>query len=95
MNKFILNIFQEVRTMKYVCCPEPYVNVLYVLTLQRKPLYYIHNLVIPCILQMVIILSTFFLPLECGERIGVVITIILVFAVYLQVSSSKEIIDPL
>ena len=60
----------------------------YVLTLQRKPLYYIHNLVIPCILQMVIILSTFFLPLESGERIGVVITIILVFAVYLQVRKS-------
>ena len=71
--------------MKYVCCPVPYVNVEFVFTLQRRPLYYIYNLMVPCILQIVIILSTFFLPFESGERVGVVITIILVFAVYLQV----------
>ena len=75
----------QVNSMKYVCCPVPYVNVEFVFTLQRRPLYYIYNLMVPCILQIVIILSTFFLPFESGERVGVVITIILVFAVYLQV----------
>ena len=76
---------KSVNSMKYDCCDTPYVNIEFEFTLQRKPLYYVHNLVTPCVLQMIIILSTFFLPLESGERIGVVITILLVFAVYLQV----------
>ena len=82
--KFI-SVTKKVNSMIYTCCPTPFVNMEYVFTLQRRPQYYIHNLVTPCILQMIIILSTFFLPLESGERVGVVITIILVFAVYLQV----------
>lgn len=37
---------------------------------------------------MLIILVTFFLPPDSGERIGVAITVLLVFAVYLDVLSS-------
>ena len=57
--------------------------------LRRKPLYYVNSIIAPCIIQMVIILFTFFLPPESGERIGVVITVLLVFAVYLEVRSLK------
>ena len=45
-------------------------DVEFAFTLQRKPLYYVHNLIVPCIIQMIIILFTFFLPPESGERIG-------------------------
>ena len=79
-----LSVTKKVNSMIYTCCPTPFINMEYVFKLQRKSLYYIHNLITPCVMQMVIILSTFFLPLESGERVGVVITIILVFAVYLQ-----------
>lgn len=85
----LLSIENEVVTHVYPCCPNPFVRLEYTLKLERKPLYYIFNLVIPCIVLMVIALFTFFLPADSGERIGVVITVLLVFAVYLKVLSDS------
>merc|ERR1719447_1119319 len=59
------------------------------MNLRRKPLYYVMSVIVPCIIQMVIILFTFFLPPDSGERIGVVITVLLVFAVYLEIISNS------
>ena len=81
----LIDVKKEVISSLYACCPNPFVNIRYTIRLHRKPLYYIYNVVLPCIIQMLIILSTFFLPPETGERIGVVITVLLVFAVYLEV----------
>lgn len=85
----LLGVKSKVVSVKYNCCPNPYVDIRYELKLNRKPSYYVFNVVIPCIIQMIIILFTFFLPPDSGERIGVVITVILVFAVYLEVVSSS------
>lgn len=74
---------------KYNCCPNPFVDITYTLTIDRRAMYYIFNAVVPCLIQMIIILFTFFLPPDSGERIGVVITVLLVFAVYLEVISGS------
>merc|ERR1712072_944442 len=83
----ILSTARERRSIKYACCPNNFVDIKYTINLQRKPLYYVYSVITPCIIQMVIILFTFFLPPDSGERIGVVITVLLVFAVYLEVLS--------
>lgn len=77
------------QSKKYNCCPNPYVELIYTITIERRAMYYIFNAIIPCVIQMLIILFTFFLPPDCGERIGVVITVLLVFAVYLEVISGN------
>lgn len=76
-------------SQKYVCCPNSFVHIQYTVALHREPHYYFYNVVLPCIIQMLIILFTFFLPPDSGERISVAITVLLVFAVYLEVLSSN------
>ena len=52
---------------------------------QRKTLYYSFNMVIPVVLLMVISMCGFWLPPDCGERISLVITALLSYAVFLIV----------
>lgn len=85
----LVNITQRKNVKKYACCPNAYVDLEYTIRMDRRPMHYIVNAVIPCLIQMAIILTTFFLPPESGERISVVITVLLVFAVYLEVISSS------
>lgn len=85
----LADVTSEIKSSKYMCCPNPFVDVRYTINLRRKPMYYVYSVVVPCIIQMVIVLFTFFLPPDSGERIGVVITVLLVFAVYLEVLSSS------
>ena len=83
----LLGVERKLLSTKYACCVIPFAEIQFTLKLQRKPLYYVYNIVLPCVIQMVIILFTFFLPPDSGERIGVLITVLLVFAVYLEVLS--------
>jgi len=76
-------------TVKYACCPYPYIDVTVKLVLQRKPLYYIFNVITPCLVLAVTILFGFFLPPESGERISLTITILLAVAVFLQLVSEN------
>lgn len=55
----------------------------------RKPNYYVITLILPCILLLLIILFSHFLPPGSGERMGVVITILLAFAVFLEAVSAS------
>lgn len=75
--------------IKYACCPYPYVDVTIKLVLKRKPLYYIFNVITPCLVLAVTILFGFFLPPESGERISLTITILLAVAVFLQLVSDS------
>lgn len=85
----LVSVKSKLRSTKYLCCPNPFVDITYTINLRRKPLYYVYQVIVPCLIQMVIILFTFFLPPDSGERIGVVITVLLVFAVYLEVLSES------
>ncbi|XP_031561148.1 neuronal acetylcholine receptor subunit alpha-9-like [Actinia tenebrosa] len=94
--KFITNgdwRLQEVeiknRLMTYTCCPHPFSDVTYTFTLDRKPNYHILNLVVPCVILAFISLISFYLPPDCGERIGLSITVLLALSVYLLIISDK------
>ena len=51
----------------------------------RKPTYFLTTLILPINIIFIIVLFSYFLPADCGERMGVMITVLLVFAVFLDV----------
>ena len=68
--------------VKYSCCPDPYIDITYHLILRRRVLFYLNNLIFPCVALAILTLFAFFLPPEAGERISLVITILLGLTVY-------------
>jgi len=59
-----------VRNVKYYkCCPEPYVDAIYTVHIQRRTLFYLVNLIVPGIMVSSMTLLGFTLPHECGEKL--------------------------
>ena len=55
---------------KYACCPNAeYDHVLFTLHIRRRTIYYLVNLIAPCILLASMTLLEFLLPNECGEKL--------------------------
>ncbi|XP_023930299.1 neuronal acetylcholine receptor subunit alpha-9-like [Lingula anatina] len=67
----------------YGCCPEPYPDVTFYIVIKRRSLYYIFNIVLPCVLISSIALVVFYLPPESGEKIALVITVLLALTVFM------------
>ncbi|XP_020901360.2 neuronal acetylcholine receptor subunit alpha-10 [Exaiptasia diaphana] len=76
--------FKRRQAKKYPCCTNELVDITAFITIKRKPLFYLFNLVVPCMIILSMILLGFFLPPESGERITLSITILLAMAVFLQ-----------
>jgi len=57
----------------------------YTLTIKRKPLYHIMLLIVPCVLCTLLVLISFAIPPENGERIGFCATIMISISVYLLI----------
>ena len=73
----------------YACCTHPFSDVTITFVFKRKPLFYIFNLIIPCMIIMSMVLLGFFLPPESGERITLSITVLLAMAVFLQLAAEN------
>jgi hypothetical protein len=54
----------------YDCCPEPYIDITFMIHIRRRTLYYVINLIIPCAMISFLTLLTFILPPGEGEKIG-------------------------
>ncbi|XP_070568556.1 neuronal acetylcholine receptor subunit alpha-10-like isoform X2 [Ptychodera flava] len=68
----------------YECCPERYIDVTFSLCLRRKPMYYIYNLIIPCVLLCALALTGFFMPYSVGVvKASISVTLILSLTVFL------------
>ena len=61
----------------YSCCPYPYVDITYTIYIRRRVLFYLNNLIIPCIILAALTILAFYLPPESGERVSLVITVLL------------------
>lgn len=62
--EFDLVNFYAVKHIKiYSCCPEPYPDITYTIKLRRRPMFYVFNLILPCILINCIGKYVFFLIL--------------------------------
>lgn len=80
----LVHVDVSVNTVKYTCCDHPYQDMAFKFVIHRRPLYYVFNIIIPCIILMCLVLFSFFLPPDSGERITIVVTILLAFTVILQ-----------
>ncbi|CAB0043657.1 unnamed protein product [Trichogramma brassicae] len=68
----------------YSCCPEPYPDITYEIRLRRRPMFYVFNLILPCILINGIALLVFYVPSESGEKVTLGISALLSMTVFLM-----------
>ena len=57
-----LEVISYTEAIKYECCPTKYPFVMFILHLRRRTLYFIFNLVFPCILISLMCILGFTLP---------------------------------
>lgn len=73
----------------YNCCPAPYPDVTFYIYMKRKPAYYVTNILIPSIMITVLTVLGYFLPVESGEKVSLVITVMLAMSVFQLLVADK------
>lgn len=76
----------------YICCEEPYPDIIFNITLRRKTLFYTVNLIIPCVGISFLSVLVFYLPSDSGEKVSLSISILLSLTVFFLLLA--EIIPP-
>lgn len=59
-----------------------YVDITYTVVLRRLPLFYMVNVVLPCVALLFLTILDFYLPSECGEKIALSISILVCLTVF-------------
>ena len=66
------------------CCPDiRYSKVVFTLNMNRRYIFYVMNIVLPCALLSILILMVFCVPPDAGEKISAGISVLLAFTVFL------------
>uniref|UniRef100_A0A915ELA1 Uncharacterized protein n=1 Tax=Ditylenchus dipsaci TaxID=166011 RepID=A0A915ELA1_9BILA len=65
----LMSVHQKRRVVKYACCDEPYPDLTFYIHIRRKTLYYLYNIVFPCLMMSILTLLVFFLPPDSGEKL--------------------------
>ncbi|ELT92735.1 hypothetical protein CAPTEDRAFT_165266 [Capitella teleta] len=68
----------------YSCCEEPYPDVTYIIQMRRKPLFYVFNMILPCMIITLVALLGFYIPSDSGEKVTMGITTLLSMTVFLM-----------
>jgi len=71
--------------LMYACCPNPYVDITFNITLRRKTLFYTVNLIIPVVGISSLSFLVFYLPSDSGEKVALTISILLSLTFFLLV----------
>ncbi|XP_047528433.1 neuronal acetylcholine receptor subunit alpha-10-like [Vanessa atalanta] len=83
--EFDLVSFEAIKHNQYYsCCVEPYPDITYIIKLQRRPMFYVFNLILPCLLINGIALLVFYVPSESGEKVTLGISALLSMTVFLM-----------
>ncbi|KAL3998397.1 cation transporter family protein [Acanthocheilonema viteae] len=85
----LVKVFQKRRVLKYTCCLEPYPDVTFYIHIRRKTLYYLYNVVFPCLMMSALTLLVFILPPDSNEKITLGITVLLAFSVFVLAIAEK------
>jgi len=73
----------------YPCCIEPYPSMTVTIRIRRKTLYYMYNIVFPCMMMSSLTVLVFCLPPDSGEKIALGVTVILAFSVFMLAIAEK------
>lgn len=76
----------------YSCCEEPYLDIVFNITLRRKTLFYTVNLIIPCVGLSFLSVLVFYLPSDSGEKVSLCISVLVSLTVFFLLLA--EIIPP-
>jgi nicotinic acetylcholine receptor, invertebrate len=63
----VLSILAQKNIKFYECCPEPYYDIYFNITIRRKTLFYTVNLIIPCVNISFLSVLVFYLPSDSGN----------------------------
>jgi len=66
----------------YECCPEPYLDITFVIKIRRRTIYYFFNLIVPCVLIASMAVLGFTLPPDSGEKLSLGVTVLLSLTVF-------------
>ncbi|KAK3740405.1 hypothetical protein QZH41_009477 [Actinostola sp. cb2023] len=69
----------------YDCCEAPYPDITFTIHIKRRVLFFLFNLIIPCLVIVLLTSLSFYLPPDSGERISVVITNLLAMTVFMLI----------
>ncbi|XP_042210176.1 neuronal acetylcholine receptor subunit alpha-10-like isoform X1 [Homarus americanus] len=81
----LIDMIVERNVVYYSCCEAPYPDITYHIILRRRPLFYVFNLILPCVLITGIALMSFYMPSDSGEKVTLGITTLLSMTVFLMV----------
>ncbi|CAL1537662.1 unnamed protein product [Lymnaea stagnalis] len=77
--------FMVDRNVRYFsCCEEPYPEIHFYIVIRRRPLFYIFNMILPCILITLVALLGFYIPSDSGEKVTMGITTLLSMTVFMM-----------
>ena len=60
-------------------------GISFTLTLERKPLYYLLNIIIPAVVLAALSALNFAVPVDCGEKLSLGISILIAFSVFMLI----------
>lgn len=64
-------------------------EITFTITLQRKPRYYVMNMILPVVCLGLLSLLVFIVPADAGEKMSYSVTVFLAFAVFLTIISAE------
>merc|ERR1719412_1932341 len=74
----------EKNCVYYSCCEVDYPDLTYYVLLRRRPMFYVFNMILPCVLINSIALLVFYVPSESGEKVTLGISALLSMTVFLM-----------
>ena len=67
---YFLGVPAKQNEVVYECCPEPYIDITFIIKIRRRTLYYFFNLIVPCLLISSMAVLDFTLPPDSGEKLS-------------------------
>ncbi len=81
---FLMDVLSRSESVEYECCSGRYTYVIFAIKMRRRTLYYLVNMLAPCVLIAFMSLLSFALPPDCDEKIGLEVSVLLSIVFHLE-----------